>query len=389
MRLGELKNDIHIKLAYALENIGIQLFIIKEFDRANDNFDEALKCYENMPRNGYCDGYGNIEKLICSKLIDVYINKTAVLAALKKYDDAIYCINRILQINPDVGEAFANLGIIFLRLHDYNSALINFEKAKEIFKKKGRNEDYNKADKYSIWTSNSLKILSAMDHIDKIFNECLLASSFIELTEKNDALYRELDTFVKKHANLELPEDVKELLRSKITCFVSIGCAINFKEQDINKLKGTKDIFKKWNLDNLVIVVNYIENFIYILRNYKTQEEIPKAKERGLILALNQAIVLDGVLTGKIFDRIDGVPYTSKPEYTGDETEPKIEYKSFSEQKKEWVRLCLVQLTFSIKRDPDHEYNYVLENKEILKKKIFQSLTIANAEKVDLICFPN
>jgi len=51
------------------------------------------------------------------------------------------------------------------------------------------------------------------------------------------------------------------------------------------------------------------------------------------------------------------------------------------------IRVCLVQLAFSLIHSTDN-FGFVPENENLLKEKIFSALRIAQENQVDLICFP-
>lgn len=106
---------------------------------------------------------------------------------------------------------------------------------------------------------------------------------------------------------------------------------------------------------------------------------------------LRTSNILDGVLTGKISDKIKGEPYPAKSTTTEIKREPQIIYKYLADTEKKWVKFCLVQLDFSVEpQSPDKEFGYVLKESETkeLKNKVFKALDIARENNVDVICFP-
>jgi len=66
-----------------------------------------------------------------------------------------------------------------------------------------------------------------------------------------------------------------------------------------------------------------------------------------------------------------------------------IQLKTIVETEKDWVRVCLVQLDFSVDHvPPPAEFAYILKEKDEVKKKVFSALEIAKQENVNIICFP-
>jgi predicted amidohydrolase len=68
---------------------------------------------------------------------------------------------------------------------------------------------------------------------------------------------------------------------------------------------------------------------------------------------------------------------------------PEIMFQFIEDTKKEWVRVALVQLDFSLKlNDPSEDFGYTLEKTKETRDKVFKALSIAEKSKVDIICFP-
>ena len=59
-------------------------------------------------------------------------------------------------------------------------------------------------------------------------------------------------------------------------------------------------------------------------------------------------------------------------------------YVHLADTKKDWVRVCLVQLDFSLTEG----FPWRLKEEEKVKRKVFDALEIAKEEKADIICFP-
>lgn len=104
---------------------------------------------------------------------------------------------------------------------------------------------------------------------------------------------------------------------------------------------------------------------------------------RGAISHFNKLIsTLEYISTGKIPAE---EYYTSKLIDRADEVE--VKYQFIEDTKKEWIRVCLVQLDFSV-ASLSNEFGYILQEEDCIKKKVFDALKIASENKVDIICFP-
>ena len=56
---------------------------------------------------------------------------------------------------------------------------------------------------------------------------------------------------------------------------------------------------------------------------------------------------------------------------------------------KDWIRVCIVQLDFSLDYyPPPNKFAHVLKEKDKIKEKVFDALLIAKEKNVDIICFP-
>lgn len=56
---------------------------------------------------------------------------------------------------------------------------------------------------------------------------------------------------------------------------------------------------------------------------------------------------------------------------------------------KDWIKVCIVQLNFSVDRlTSPNKFAYVLKEKDEVKTKVFNALEIAKREEANIICFP-
>ncbi len=71
---------------------------------------------------------------------------------MKNYPEAEKEYRAAIKINPDYAEAYGNLGFLYIEMGKKEEAKKELQKAKELFKKQGREEDVTK-------TEDILKIL--------------------------------------------------------------------------------------------------------------------------------------------------------------------------------------------------------------------------------------
>jgi radical SAM superfamily enzyme YgiQ (UPF0313 family) len=66
-----------------------------------------------------------------------------------------------------------------------------------------------------------------------------------------------------------------------------------------------------------------------------------------------------------------------------------IQPQDIAKTEKDWVKVCLVQLDFSVRHaPPPGEFACILEQEDEVERKVFSALEIAEQEKVNIICFP-
>ena len=66
--------------------------------------------------------------------LKILFNQAMEQKRTKNYFDSISTFNKIAKIQPNVYEVFFNLGNIFYELKDFDSAILNLEKAIDIYK---------------------------------------------------------------------------------------------------------------------------------------------------------------------------------------------------------------------------------------------------------------
>ena len=330
-------------------------------------YDEAIKCYEEAIKIN-----PNDDKAWC--------NKGVALGNLGKYDEAIKCYDEVIKINPNVAEAYGNKGITLLNRHRYDEAEVELKIAKEIFSKRGMENDADKARRLEVLAKNALKLMSRLKPLDKKFESCCLrGKSLIELKNKSLEVSKGIKSVIEDFGKMDLPKDSIQLLKSKEICFTALSKSLNFEKVNLEILRETEQVFENWKLNTLATAVSFLSAFIRALERYNNLEKISQDAEEHLLQSLRTSYVLNGKLTEEIFK---GEPYVTKP--AGIEKEIEIKYVCIADIEKEWVRVCLAQLDFSL----TNTFPYKLVEKEKVRQKIFEALEIAKNEKVNIICFP-
>lgn len=62
-----------------------------------------------------------------------YNNKAISLSALNKYEKAIECFDKVIELNPDDHKGLYNKGIALFKLHKYDEAIKFFRKSIVIY----------------------------------------------------------------------------------------------------------------------------------------------------------------------------------------------------------------------------------------------------------------
>ncbi|NAS89258.1 hypothetical protein C4E24_05910, partial [ANME-1 cluster archaeon AG-394-G21] len=296
-------------------------------------------------------------------------------------DEEIKCYDEAIKINPNFAEAYGNKGITFLITRKYDEAKVELKKAEELFSIRGAKKDADKAYKVGLLAKNASELMSSLEPLDKQFLISLESQTLVELKEKSANISKKIQAVIKKFKRKNLPDDAVRLLISKEICFTAISNALKFEEVHLKKLRDTEEIFEGWGLRTLAMAVCSLVVFIRGVRTYKSLDKIPKEVENYLLQLLKATYVLDGTLTKEI---TKGKPFVAKP--TAKEKKLEITYVSIVDTKKDLVKVCLVQLDFSV--TTNFPYKLVDEEKDKVRGKVFEALEIAKKENVNIIIFP-
>ena len=309
------------------------------------------------------------------------------------------------------------MGITLLDLSQYEGAIENLRKAKDLFLERKLVNDADKAAGYELWAkglknwskgeyekaishfneaisifralnleviSNSLELISEMVPLDRQFMDALNSRNLFELREKSSKICKGITELIDKFKKKPITEDAKEILVAKADCFIALCSALEFERPKLEALDRARKIFEKRGFETSVVAVNSLDNFIRGMSKHKNLEEIPEDVVNILLQVLQSSHILDGALTREI-----PIGEYYKPTPTERVEEPEIIYQFIEDPKKEWIRVCLVQLDFSCEPTrPPKEFGYILKEKERIKKNVFKALQSAKENKVDIICFP-
>ena len=346
----------------AWDNKGMLLVNLEKYDEAVNCFDEVLKInphdFEALNKKGVALGF------------------------LEKHDEAVKCFNETIKINQSYAESYGNKGIAFLYTRKYKDAITEFKKARKLFSKKKDDNNTNNVNKLELSAKNALQLITSMTKLDNLFIACLYSMSLTKLKRKCSKICEGVTNLLEKYEKKDIPKEVIELLVSKANCFKVLLEALNLTDIEFTKLVSAQKVFKKWNLITLDFAADAINIFIRKLSEYNQIKDIPKKLEGPLLSVLRGTYVLNGNLTDEICDKMIGDSLTTKP-FSGNK-KLKIRYINIPSIKKGSIRVCLVQLDFSL----TEIFPYKLKNKNEVKGKILKALEVAKENKVNIICFP-
>jgi Flp pilus assembly protein TadD/predicted amidohydrolase len=253
-----------------------------------------------------------------------WFRKGVALGELGKYEEAIKCYDKAIEIKPNDEEAWYNKGVALGKLGKHEEAIRCFDRAIEI------KPSYEEA-----WYGKGVRLgeLGKYEEAIKCYDRA------IEIRPNYEEAWYNKGWNVTKLGKYE----------EAIKCYdKAIEIKPNYEEVWYNK---------GWNVTKL-----------------ERYEEAAKCFERAYRL-------------------VKGIPVEEY--YSPEQAEPtrlerpEIIFHFIEDTKKEWVRVALVQLDFSLKlNDPSEDFGYTLEKTKETRDKVFKALSIAEKNKVDIICFP-
>ena len=152
---------INSNFADAYLNRGKAYFHLEKKEKAIADYDQALKINPNyvqaydsraIARFRLGDKKGAIEDFTQALELNpqnatAYYNRGVVRSRLGDDRGAISDYNRALEINSDYAQAYGNRGLARLRSGDKKGAITDLQTAANFFRKQGKQDDYQKAEK--------------------------------------------------------------------------------------------------------------------------------------------------------------------------------------------------------------------------------------------------
>jgi len=151
---------INPDLAEAHYNLGLLLYGLKNYPEAEQEYRIAIKINPD-----YTEAHNNLGNLLKAlknypeaekeyrtaikinpDYAKAHYNLGILLQALKNYPEAEQEYRTAIKINPDYAEAYGNLGLLYIEMGKKEEAKKELQKAKELFKKQGKEEDVKKVE---------------------------------------------------------------------------------------------------------------------------------------------------------------------------------------------------------------------------------------------------
>jgi tetratricopeptide (TPR) repeat protein len=342
-------------------------------------YEEAIKCYDRA-----------IE--IKSNYEQAWYNKGWALGELGKYEEAIKCYDKAIEIKPNYEQAWYNKGVALGKLGKHEEEIKCYDKAIEI------KPNYEQA-----WYNKGVTLGELGKHEEEI--KCF--DRAIEIKPNYEqAWYNKGVTL----GELGKYEEAIKCYDKAIEIKPNDEDAWNNKGWALGKLGKYEEAIKCYD-KAIEIKPNYEKAWnnkgVALGKLGKHEEEI-KCYDKAIEIKPNyeKAWYNKGVTLGeleryeeaaKYFERAyrlaKGIPVGEY--YSPEQAEPtrlerpEIIFQFIEDTKKERVRVALVQLDFSLKlNDPSEDFGYTLEKTKETMDKVFKALSIAEKSKVDIICFP-
>lgn len=234
----------------------------------------------------------------------IHSNKGISLAFNGNFQEALKSINKAIEINQDFPGAYLNLGITYIEMRKYEDAINILKTAQKLFEQRNDKVYLKVAQEFMKSAKNAQNLLNSLKSIDILFLECLNSDNLKSLSEEITQISNMLKPIINVFKTKELPEEVIELTISKKICIECLEEMLNFKKIDIENLYYAKVVFTRWDLIDYKIVVNSIENFYYIIKNYESFKQITIGVERALLGILKNLHFLDGELSIEILKKL-------------------------------------------------------------------------------------
>ncbi|MBU7011755.1 MAG: tetratricopeptide repeat protein [Theionarchaea archaeon] len=421
--------DINPEDADAHNNYAILLYEINRFEEAEDHYKKALDINPE-----YADAHYNYAILLeeinrfeeaedhYKKALNInpedakaHNNYAILLEEINRFEEAEDHYKKALEINPEYAKAYGNLGILYSDQKKYSKAVKSLEKASKIFKEKNMLFDHKKAEGLKLstqakllwreesWEDIKKSLEKALTHfkacgmdydvttcnaiyalviIDQSFNRSLESETLVDLREKIKEIHNDAVTLKEELEESKIHE--YKIFAAKFTGIHILEKALTFTPYTIQDLYTAKETLRKEKFTKAVESLNYLENFVTELHEFKDTdlENIPPEKEQRLLMKLKPMKYLNGYLTAGAFQEIQKLePWRKSP--------TPIATVNFGVPAKKWVRVGIVQVHFSLKScGGSPVFPPTPENPHHLKEKILECLEIAVKENLDIVLFP-
>ncbi|MBN1593408.1 MAG: tetratricopeptide repeat protein [Candidatus Coatesbacteria bacterium] len=314
------------------------------------------------------------------------INRAVLLSRLGRYKEALDAHDAVLKLHPQNANARFNKGVELLNMFRYEEAERNFIKAGELFSFLSEEPNAEMAIDAAKTAKNGLALMKRLRSLDVDFMSSLRSQTLLELKSNVQRDGQFIAALTEDFAGKSIPMDSLRILESKRACIESLSDALSFGEVGLDTLHTARTVFRELNLTEFLAAVNAIDTIVEALQKYRSLEDVPHTEEIALLYGLNAAQMLDGTLSTEISKAFQLPPLTADSEGAEERVEIKLVKLIDGNPACEWVKVCLVQLDFSL----TPTFPFILKDacKEDVKRKILGALDIAVDEGVDIICFP-
>jgi len=436
-RLTEAENHYKIALeidpGYAIthNNYGGLLSDMKRFEEAEEHFKIALELNPDYAEahNNYANVLAYTEKFeeaeehfkitleLNPDYAEAHNNYANLLKDRSKYEEAEDHYKIALEIDPGYAGAIGNLGILYCNQKKYFEALMTFEKASKIFKKKRMLSDHKRAEALMLstkavllWREESwgdirksleeaiskFKACGREDYariyndiltlimIDEDFSKSTRSNSLLKLRERTQKVYNSITELKGK---LEEESEIfdHEIFEAKFICIELLSKALNLESFSTQNLDEARKIFRKEGFIKAIQSLKCLKSFVSDLSEFRDfgLEKIPEKEENRLLSKLEHMKYLNGYISERIFQEVQESPEPWRRSQTY------IEYVDFKIPSKKWVRVGIVQFHFNLNFHNNMPiFPPKQENSDLIKEKFLKYLELAVRENLDIVCFP-
>jgi tetratricopeptide (TPR) repeat protein/predicted MPP superfamily phosphohydrolase len=299
---------------YSLVNKGILHSNMGDSNKAIELYNKALELEPNNPvilgnKGNDLDTIGKTNEALLNynKALErdpendfVLLNKAAILNNTEKFTESLKLLKKLKSLHPKYPHTFTHLGIANLNLINFQIALKNFLKAKDLISPSS-SEMVKIIDDYIKITENFIGLEEKLIPFDEKFLNLVQGEKWLELKDYNKIFITQFETVIDRYDIDKFPIKFVELLRAKKYILELVDRIFNFENFSNKKFENIRNIFQKYNLEDYVYLVNNIENFYLDIKTHGSLEEFLKVKKDLLVNQLRDLSSIDGSLTEIIF----------------------------------------------------------------------------------------